>query len=214
GVVRSEGDVGRYLAAVALDQRGHVVRAFAVDPLDAGEHALVIAGAIVEFRGGDDGRDAGVADHARGHVAVQALQADQHPGAGIVQHRLELPGPVHRVDRDRDAAHLPRGEHADDELGHVLQVQDDPVAPADAQVAQGDGERAGQLVELARGDPAAEVADDVAVRVPAYRRTEHGQGVGKLQADLGRLVRVVQAQPGLLVINRHNPINLPPAAAW
>ncbi|CAA9426569.1 MAG: hypothetical protein AVDCRST_MAG66-2997, partial [uncultured Pseudonocardia sp.] len=79
---------------------------------------------------------------------MQRAQADEHGGAGVAQQQVELALPVHRVDRDDDAAGLPRAHHRDHELRDVLQVHRHPVTRCGPAVEQRGGEGVGELVQL------------------------------------------------------------------
>ena len=94
----------------------------------AGEQPLVVAGLELQLAGGQDQPHVGVGHDLPADLVVQRLQRDQHRGPGVLQQVGELPLPAHRVDRHHDAAGLPGGDHGDDELRHVLQVDRQPVA--------------------------------------------------------------------------------------
>jgi hypothetical protein len=202
-VLRAEPHGRRPLTGEPVHELQQIQGPFAADPLDPGEHARVIPGLEVQFRGGDDGLHVGARDDLGRHVPVQALQGDQDPGAGILEQQLQLPFPVHRVDRDRDAPSLPGAELSDHELGHVLQVQGHPVASLEAFREQGRRERIGERVQLGEGDPAVEVTDRVRVRLARRGGAEHSHRVVILDADPGRLAGSVPGQPGLVVVDAH-----------
>jgi hypothetical protein len=202
-VVRSVADRWRPLPAEALDELQQVRGAVRRRPHRLGERPRVVARLEVQLGRGDHGADVGAAHDRRRDVAIEALQADEHARAGVLQQQVELPLAVHRVDRHRDAARFPRADQPDDELGHVLQVHRHAVAALQAAVDQRGPERVGELVELAVGGAPVEVADGVPVGVARHARGEHRQRVGELRRDVVRLPFPVEVQPRTFVVHAH-----------
>ena len=132
---------------------------------------------------------ADLGDH-RGVVGgLQFLGGDEQLAAGLVEHELELAGPVGGVDVDQDRADLGGGVLGEGPLGAVRRPDPDAVALGDARVEEAEGERvdfgvqsrvaqpdAGRQVH--QGEPVG-VAGDGAVQVLA-------DGVAKQRCVAGR----------------------------
>ena len=83
---------------------------------------------------------ADLGDH-RGVVGgLQSLGGDEQPAAGLVEHELELAGPVGGVDVDQDRADLGGGVLGEGPLGAVRRPDPDAVALGDARVEEAEGE--------------------------------------------------------------------------
>jgi hypothetical protein len=187
---------------VCGDQLAEVGRALGALPGHPGEQPLVGPGLELQLAGGQHQPDVGARHDLARHRVVQRLQGHQHGGPRVGEQVGELPLPAHRVDRHHDAAGLPGGDHRDDELRHVLQVDGQPVAGCEAVGQQAAGQRVAELVELPPGDAAVEVLQGDGVRIPLHPGAEHVQGVVELHRVVGRLVPV-QRQPGSFVVGTH-----------
>ena len=96
---------------------------------------------------------ADLGDH-RGVVGgLQLLRGDQQLAARLVEHELELAGPVGGVDVDQDRAELGGGVLGEGPLGAVRRPDADAVALVDAGCQQAEGEGVDLGVQLRVGEP-------------------------------------------------------------
>ena len=168
----------------------------AARPLDAGEDARVVAGLEVELGGGDHGLHRG--PRAR---PSRRRRGTATPGRPAPSRRSRCSSSSSSRSRfiglidTRDAAGLPRAEHARSRTGARSAGTARRGRPARTRSSRPAAKRVGQLVELAQRDPAVEVVDRVAVRVARDRGAEHRQRVRELGARSSRRLALVRSGP-------------------
>ena len=213
--VDEEGEVagrrlmgGRLLAAMAGQQRPEVLGPLAGDCGKIAEETRVVPRLEVEGRGRQhDARNEGPRLVRQGgdDVAIERVVADQGRRPRIGQDEAEFALAVHRVDRHHDAAGLPGGDHGDEEIGDVLEIDRQAVARRETPRDEGGGKRVAFDVDLAVGQGRVEIMDGRTVGRARDGGAEHRQRVGKILPRLRRHMGRIEFQPGLLVVDAHLP---------
>src|SRR5579859_830570 len=92
-------------------------------------------------------------DHAQIVRSLQPLSADEQPGARLIEHELEFPGAVSRVDVDQDRADLGRRVLGDRPFRAVRRPDTYPVALLDPHFQQPERQRIDVSGEFRIGPP-------------------------------------------------------------
>ena len=138
-------------------------------------------------------------DHGLIVRRLERRRRHEVPDARLVQHELELVGPVGRVDRDEDGADGRGGELQQGPLGAVGGPDPDPVAGLDARAEQCSGEAVDVRCQLGVGPAAArgDVDQGLVAWHPGGRAPQVGTD-GVAQKGSGRRARRVggECAPG------------------
>ena len=145
-----------------------------------------------EFQRGAPRPDRG--DHRRVVGGLQPLRGDQHSRTGLLEHKLQFPHPVRRVDVDQDRADLRGGVLGDRPFRAVRRPDTDPVALPDPHREQAERDRVHVRGQLGVGPapPGGPVHQRLPRAVPADRGTEVRADRVTKQGCRGRARRIAE----------------------
>ena len=124
---------------------------------------------------------------------MQGLEADERRRPRIAEYERELAFLLHRVDGNHDPADLPGREHRDGKLGHVLEVDGEPVTALEPEIAKAPAS-ASLRSDLGKRERPVEVVD----QRPVGSTGEHARNSSSALAtrvDVGGDATIVERQP-------------------